>query len=361
MKREFLMLAQNYEEGKYGIASWFASEKLDGCRAFWDGGITRGRFADEVPFANTEKDGRLLVRRRATGLWSRYGKPVHAPDWWLDKLPEGMPLDGELYTSRGGFQQVMSTVKDLVPGEGWQRVRYMVFDRPAYSQVFGDGVVNVPNYKKQFSGLLDKLLLRETPWVPVNFEQALFTLRRKLPENEVVRVHEQEQLPHATHTAVARVEEMLSEISAGGGEGVILRAPHSVWVPERVRTMLKVKPMRDAEGTVVGYTWGRRTELGSKLLGLMGALVLRLDSGVRLELSGFTEGERQMAVVPGPGQPHEPHHYSVAFEAGREHGGESVLPSMHNPSFPIGSRVSFRYRELTDAGVPKEARYWRKT
>jgi ATP-dependent DNA ligase len=39
-KREFLMLAHKHEG--QNILGWLYSEKLDGMRCFWDGGITRG-------------------------------------------------------------------------------------------------------------------------------------------------------------------------------------------------------------------------------------------------------------------------------------------------------------------------------
>lgn len=40
MKRQFLMLAHDYDPKKHSILGWYMSEKLDGLRAWWDGGIT---------------------------------------------------------------------------------------------------------------------------------------------------------------------------------------------------------------------------------------------------------------------------------------------------------------------------------
>ena len=131
-KREFLMLAHTYKPKKYGVGGWFLSEKLDGMRAYWDGGISRGILKSDVPWANTAKDERYIEPPIATGLWSRYGNVIHAPDWWLDKLP-AIPLDGELYIPEAR-QRLMSIVKDTTPGTGWQDVKYYVFDMPAYDQ-----------------------------------------------------------------------------------------------------------------------------------------------------------------------------------------------------------------------------------
>jgi len=354
-KREFLLLAHPWDERKYGIGNWFVSEKLDGVRAIWDGGLTRGVPASEVPFANVEKDGRYKVPPVATGLWTRYGKVIQAPAWWLDMLPD-CPLDGELYAGRGRFQHVTATVKDLEPGPGWGDIRFAVFDSPRLGTVFADGVVAMgPRTKVLFRDVVQRLRADEVRQYTGPFERVLSRLRDAEKQNEVFTLHPQEQLPAVTAQAVARVYERLDEVTAAGGEGLILRAPHSVWLPERSRQMLKVKKWRDAEGTVTGYVWGRRTELGSKLLGLMGALVVRTDEGKRLELSGFTDEERVMLRTGEWASPLED-----ARAAGSLHAGEVVSPEYHNPRFPVGSRVTYRFREFTDGGVPKEARYWRR-
>ncbi len=64
-RREFLQLAHVFDPSKHTIAGWFMSEKLDGMRCFWDGGITRGMFARDVPFANVAKDDRYISSPRS--------------------------------------------------------------------------------------------------------------------------------------------------------------------------------------------------------------------------------------------------------------------------------------------------------
>jgi len=100
INREFVMLAQVYNPSKHKIGGWFVSTKYDGQRCIWDGGASRGIPKIEVPWANNKKDERYLERPIATGLWSRYGNVIHAPDWFLDGLPTGMLLDGELWSGR---------------------------------------------------------------------------------------------------------------------------------------------------------------------------------------------------------------------------------------------------------------------
>lgn len=100
-----------------------------------------------------------------------------------------------------------------------------------------------------------------------------------------------------------------------GAEGLMLREPGSRYEPRRSSTLLKVKRFHDAEGKVVGYDPGK-----GRLRGLMGALVLehgRGDKRVRFKVgSGFTDAQRR------------------------------------NPP-KIGSKVTFRYQEMTRRGVPR--------
>lgn len=356
MKREFLQLAQSYNAKKHGVAGWFVSEKLDGMRAFWDGGISRGVLAAHIPWANTEKDARLKEAPVATGLWSRYGKVIHAPEGWLDRLP-AIFLDGELYAGRQQFQKLISTVKDHKAGAGWHDVQFRVLDSPPVNNIFADGIINNTNFKKEidFLAIQQWLINERHPFQSTgpawDFQQRNNWLQRRVGINDTVVVHGQERLPFSTKEAQERLEAKLEEVLSLGGEGLVIKAPNNLWVPERSWGVLKFKPWHDAEGTVIGYTWGRETDKGSKLLGKMGALILKSDNGREFMLSGFTDAEREMTLKDDdPGAAQEP----------------ELLPGMkatdfwENYNFPRGSRVTYRYRELTDDGVPKEARYWRK-
>jgi len=114
-KREFLQLAHTYKPEKHGIAGHWTSDKLDGQRCFWDGGVSRGVPKKNVPWANTAKDARYKIQPIATGLWSRYGNVIHAPDAWLDALPRCF-LDGELWSTNLSYrQEISSIIKKLIP------------------------------------------------------------------------------------------------------------------------------------------------------------------------------------------------------------------------------------------------------
>lgn len=361
-KRHFLQLAHPLNLKKHSIAGALMSEKLDGSRCFWDGGISRGLAIDEVPYANLNKKTHLNNRPIATGLWSRYGNVVRAPDWFLNALPP-MLLDGELTAGRDTFQYSRSVTADHTPGAGWRDIKFMVLDSPRPEAVFADGLINETNFKRELKGCRMWTASRGpelefvVPYSRYSSFQTLYAwLKNNITPTSNLEVLDQEQLPFSTPDAVARLEKRFLEVIDGGGEGLVVRKANSIWLPERTHDVCKYKPYSDAEGTVTGYVWGRETALGSKLLGLMGALVLDFG-GKRLELSGFTDAERVMGTLGLNGTP------AGRFEAqsiGEAHAGQEVSDRYYNPQFPRGSVVSFKYRELSVDGIPKEARFHRK-
>ncbi len=340
MNREFLMLAHDYDPDKDRIAGWFWSEKLDGMRCFWDGGITRGIPAAKIPWANVEKHGRLKEEVISTGLWSRYAQVLRAPEWWTNQLPEGMTLDGELYLGPQQFEKTMSIVKKHKSDE-WAKVKFHTFDTPALKTVLGDGRINNNNFKKEFSGIYGDYVVR-THGEKYGFEfnsTAAYSLLGKIANDIVVPVP-QTRLPLSTQNAYTELDAILELIDKRKGEGIMLRHPGHIWEPIRTRFLVKVKKTKDAEATVIGYVWGRDGKEG-RLSGKLGALICEYK-GHRFNLSGFTMPERVLEArkLGAPGT-----------EAG---------PDVKSYLFPVGSKVTFRYRELTVAGAPKEARYWRR-
>lgn len=320
--REFLLLAKTYKG--QNVEGWYASEKLDGMRAFWDGGTTRGKPTHSVPWANLDK----AVSPESTGLWTRYGNVIHAPGWWLDKLPP-IPLDGELYVGRGCFQKTISICRTYRPDERWHDVKYHIFDMPGHWQFACQGRINNPN----FSRIIDEDRVIATFGTPLPPSVFLDVVREmKTYANDIVIPCEQVIIPNAK-----ALGNLMATVLDAGGEGLVLRDPHSVWIPYRTDFLLKVKGFLDAEATVLGYISGQ-----GKLLGLMGALIVDFG-GTIFELSGFTDNERRLSDV------------NWCYN----NPGKEVPDWITSDYFPRGSSVTFRYRELTNDGVPKEARYLR--
>ncbi len=356
MKPEYLMLAQTFKPGKVSIAGWFASEKLDGIRAYWDGGLSRGLLASEVPYANTVKDYRLKQEVRATGLWSRTGKVIHAPDYWLDELPS-IPLDGELWIRPRSFQELTSTVarKDGSKDVEWDDVKFMVFDSPPYLRMFEYRKIKIRDYEfivktygDEAAWYLKRTLAAGLDIKSTSIQQTFESVQNWLKPRVSGRavLIPQEKLPLSYNDAIKRIDALLQELLINGREGVMLRKPSSFWKPERSHLLLKHKPWEDDEAVLIGFTSGRETVKGSRLLGMIGALVVEYK-GKRLELSGLTDEERQFTQYP-------------MIRWAEENPGKDVPSWFEAVHFDIGQTITFKYRELSDDGVPLKASYFRK-
>jgi DNA ligase 1 len=102
--------------GQHSPVGWLASEKLNGCRAYWDG----------------------------RQFWTRGGSVIAAPKWFTRGLP-AIPLDGEIHCGRDGhrggksFQVARIAVQhggcwfeEISPVTGTP-IQFAVFDFPALS------------------------------------------------------------------------------------------------------------------------------------------------------------------------------------------------------------------------------------
>lgn len=345
-KREFLQLAETYSKDKHHINGWYISEKLDGMRAFWDGGLTRGIAVKDIPFANKEKNSRFVNEPIATGLWSRLGKVIHAPSWWLDYLP-ALPLDGELFLGPNKFQVLQSIVKSF-DGSDWSDVQYHVFDSPPLDEVFKDGFIEVrvgnQKYTRELRGVdnwISNLQKRGIKSVrnDVDFAHVVRFLNSQSIENKIVNLVEQKKLPMKMEDIEKTLDEEFNRVLDKGMEGLIIRAHFERWRPLRANYVLKYKPFVDDEGIVAGYTWGKEGKHENR----MGSMIVSWKSQ-EFKLSGFTDREREL-ISEGPFLPVP---------------GERVAPQYYNPLFPRGTAVTFRYRQLSDGQIPREGRFLRK-
>lgn len=363
-KREFLQLAHDFDSNKSNCAGMMASEKLDGFRAFWDGGVSRNIPKSEVPWANHDGDERFVEKQIATGLWTRYGNVIHAPDYWLDTLPATM-LDGELYMGRKQFQKLRSICAKLPSQRNdldWASVKYYVFDAPEPTSVFQDGVIEGRIGNKKFTmnmhGAYDwhrsrcQTLSVEVPIYAEAFGNKYNRLRNRDHWNDTVSLHNQLTLPLDEETASSYVTNLLHDIVNLGGEGLILKDPHSLWRPERTHRMLKVKDLIDDEAEIIGYVSGCETDFGSQHLGSVGSLVCRLADGTVFRLAGLRSNVRTFASVSGD--------WTEAKEWATKNPGKEVPDWMYAPYYPRGTLLTFTYREKTNEGIPREARILRK-
>jgi DNA ligase-1 len=363
-RREFLQLAKTYKPDKppkkgYNLAGWYVSEKLDGTRCFWDGGITRGMHTEDVPWAGVidPKTGgrKKKIKPISTGLWSRYGNPIIAPDWFLNGLP-AMFLDGELWAGRGNFQLCRSICGGDSPDDRFDQIQFAVYSSPAPESIFTDGEIKSPQFHCKIS---ESTIV---PWVNMQidkfdtdfarvkagstFDEELVLIKDALEaQTDFAHLHQQIRLPENPHEAEATIERRLETTLDLGGEGLIIRNPGGLWTPKRVQELLKYKPFDDDEAIVTGFTSGR-IGVDETLRGKIGAVITDYN-GKRLEISGFRMNEREFLN-------------QIQSKYAWEFPGEDMPYDFSGKTFKVGDKITFKYRELSDCGIPKEARYWRQ-
>lgn len=248
-----VQLASDWPLGR-SPQGFLISEKFDGVRAVW----------------------------RNRQLRFRSGRRIHAPDWFVQALPDH-PLDGELWLDHGRFDRLSGVVRQQRPDNAaWLAVRYLVFDAPGLPQGF----------ESRWQALQAVIAGAKAPWL---IRVAQFRM-----------------------DSVQALQQRLDAVVQSGGEGLVLHQADALWQAGRSEALFKLKPEPDDDALVVGYQPGQ-----GRLAGLTGALLVETPQGVRFALgSGLTDALRR--VPP-----------------------------------PLGSWVTYRYRERTPKGLPRFATFVR--
>ncbi len=236
------------------VTQYLVSEKYDGVRAIWDG----------------------------KQFYSRQGNIIHAPAWFTKDLPKTQ-LDGELWLARGQFDALSGAVRKDAPIDAeWQKISYNIFELPNAS--------------------------------------GTFEARAK----RIVDIVKKANLPHLKAVIQFRIKDeaalqaKLKQVVKSGGEGLVLHLANAEYTTGRSAVLIKLKPLYDAEATVIAHSAGK-----GKYKGKLGALVVETPEGIRFKLgSGLSDAQRE------------------------------------NPP-KIGSLVTYTYRDFTKNGKPKFARFLR--
>jgi len=189
------------------------SEKLDGVRAVWDG----------------EK------------FISKNGKTFNAPQSWIDSMPKGITLDGELWLDRGKFQETISKVRS---GD-FDGLKYVIFDA---------------DIKGNF-------------W------------KRQKAINELslpcfAKIISQIKIENEDH-----LESFKNCIETMKGEGVIIRNPKTAYEKPNYSTVIKMKPKQTDEALVISR--GGKVEFNGVIFKLDARCKLEIGQLVTFEYSGF--------------------------------------------------------------------------
>jgi len=272
------LLLKNHTQPPIG---WYLSEKYDGLRGIWTG--------KELIARPSKKEGQMK------------GKIFnYVPEWFINMLPQGISLDGELWLGRGKFQEISGLsnykiskkiTKDHLDSL-WKNVKYMVYDIPHLNEPY------IQRYDK-LKTIMNNLQVKE------GFESPI-----QLSTHIIVKDHE--------HLA-----ELYNQYTINGAEGIMLREPYSYYEEKRSKLLLKMKLNNDAEAIVKGYVLG-----SGKYKGLLGSLICDMDGKTFHIGTGFNDLMRNEYNDP------ESKYY-----------------------IPIGSIANFGYMELTKDGIPRHPVY----
>lgn len=125
-----ITLAMDFGHGSFDYTGWFGSEKLFGCRAYWDG----------------------------NELWTRKGKIIQIPKFWKTKLPTDIHLDGEIFAGRKNFEAAYAATEH---GEFTPDVRFIAFDCPSVTGNWLERMKKAESVTKglEFSGIVESFII----------------------------------------------------------------------------------------------------------------------------------------------------------------------------------------------------------
>lgn len=273
-----LMLAEEYKKRNIDPTGWWASEKYDGIRVLWDG----------------------------LSLWTRACNQINAPTSFIERLPRGISLDGELYIKKNYFNQVSGIVRNKVPNIlDWQPIKFMVFD--------------IPHIGNQFP-----------------FEKRIELITEIVNKyGEPLKCVNHIKIKSATH-----LQQIHQNLLDQGAEGTMIREPMSLYIPDRTCKLLKVKDQYDEECVVLGYEEG-----SNKNLGRLGALEVSWCKPEEV-----WEKFGQIWEVERP--------YYGPFKVGSGlTDADRPLLSDAEKHFPIGTIIRLAFTQLQKSGKPKHPVY----
>ena len=160
-----------------------------------------------------------------------------------------------------------------------------------------------------------RYMIFELPGAPGTFRERAEVMRQIARDAKVPWLREIELFPVVDRNSL---QKRFKEVVKAGGEGLMLHRADALYETGRSDTLLKMKPWEDAEAVVVGHVPGK-----GKYAGMLGALRLRAADGREFSVgTGFTDAQR-----------------------------------LDPPA--LGSTVTYRYRDLTNSGMPRFSSFLR--
>jgi len=236
------------------------------------------------------------------------GEDFDPKGWWLSEKLDGVRgyWDGAKFLSRGG---------NVFPAPAW--FREGLPDHPLDGELWlgrrmfqkTTPIVQVESDKWKDV----QFLVFDAPHLKLPFEERLKSVVDTFSKSKPKFAHVHN---HVRCESFENLEAELARIVTIGGEGAMLREPKSLYEEGRSTTLVKVKPFNDAEAVVVKHIAGK-----GKFKGMLGAITVCMPDGKEFNLgTGFSNDQRKAPP-------------------------------------PLKSRVTYRYTELTDGGIPKCGRF----
>jgi DNA ligase-1 len=160
-----------------------------------------------------------------------------------------------------------------------------------------------------------KYLVFDAPGHAAPFDERVRFVHSTVQAGQVPWLH---AVAHEAMKDVRALHARLRDTVSQGGEGLMLHRADALWRSGRSEALFKFKPAPDEEGLVVGHQPGK-----GRLVGMTGALLVQMASGQRFAL------------------------------------GSGLSDALRRDPPPVGTWVTYRYRDRTPSGLPRFASFLR--
>lgn len=300
------------------IEGFLCSRKFNGWSALWDGGITTGILATEIPWYYQGKDKGVI----STGLWSLgrdvnneiRPKVINAPSYFIKQLPKLIPIHGELwYNDRLDIIKKTCGRKNSFSGM-WYNIKFIAFHIKPYS--LWEGI------DKFISKNESKLTFQESIYSLYKFNNKVFNVINPIPILNI------ETLKNIQKLSIEKQ-----------WEGLVFAKPNGFYECKRSYNVLKWKSEYETEAAVYGYENGKTGKnigkIGSikatliwddKILSIFGGNKSMINQEANFCVSGLTDYERSNVYT----------------------------------MYPIGSIIKFKFNGVSIHGIPQSCNIYRK-
>ena len=242
-----------------------------------------------------------------------YADNVDVSQYWVSEKFDGVRAqwDGRVLRFRGG---------QIVPAPAWFTANFpaapldgeLWIARGQFDALSGT-VRKIEPVDAEWQQV--RYLVFELPGAAGDFSARIRQMQALVAQAAVPWLQAIEQIRVADR---AELTQRMHAIVRAGGEGLMLHRAAAPYLTGRSDALLKLKPWQDDEAVVVAYSPGQ-----GKYLGMTGALTVEMPDGKRFRIgSGLTDALRRQPP-------------------------------------PIGTRITYRYQQLTKNGLPRFARYLR--